>query len=248
MIRYLVVPCLALAVVLAAPGTVRAQTWLDQATDAWNALDQAAPGATGLASDEIAAGLKEALAVGTEKVVDQVGTADGFNGDPAIHIPLPGALQDVQQALRALGMAEMADDLELRLNRGAEAAAPEAKALFVEAISQMTLEDAQAIYDGPDDAATQYFKQAMSAPLAERMAPIVDRSLADVGAVKSYDAMMSQYDTIPFVPDVKSDLTGYVVDQALDGIFFYVAKEEAAIRNDPAARTTELLQKVFGES
>ncbi|MEM7226860.1 MAG: DUF4197 domain-containing protein [Pseudomonadota bacterium] len=235
-------------VLLALPSGAQAQNWLDQAKDAWSALDEAAPEGSGLGSDEIAAGLREALAVGTEKVVDQVGTTDGFNGDPSIHIPLPGALQDVQSALRAVGMAEMADDLELRLNRGAEAAAPEAKALFVEAISRMTLEDAQAIYDGPDDAATQYFKQAMSEPLAERMAPIVDRSLADVGAVKSYDAMMGQYDTIPFVPDVKSDLTGYVVDQALDGIFYYVAKEEAAIRNNPAARTTELLQKVFGSS
>ena len=204
------------------------------------------PGAAGLGSDEIAAGLREALKVGSERVVRQVGARDGFNADPQIHIPLPGALKDVQSMLRKVGLAGLADDLELKLNRGAEAAAPEAKALFWRAISEMTLDDAKRIYDGPDDAATQYFKGKMSPPLAERMRPIVDSSLSEVGAVRSYDNMMARYEAIPFVPDVKADLTGYVVQKALDGIFFYIAKEEAAIRNDPAARTTELLKKVFG--
>ena len=110
----------------------------------------------------------------------------------------------------------------------------------------MTLEDVKGIYEGPDDAATQYFKGKMSSPLAGKMRPIVDRSLADVGALASYNRMMESYEAVPFAPDVKSDLTGYVVEKALDGIFYYVAKEEAAIRNNPAARTTELLKKVFG--
>ena len=110
----------------------------------------------------------------------------------------------------------------------------------------MTLDDARRIYDGPDDAATQYFKGTMSKPLRKRMRPIVSDNLDQVGAVRSYDAMMDEYRAIPFVPDVKSDLTSYVVRKGLDGIFFYVAEEERKIRRDPAARTTELLRKVFG--
>ena len=206
------------------------------------------PGAGALSSQDMAAGLREALRVGSERVVSQVGTADGFNLDPEIHIPLPGAFRQVQSALATVGLSSLADDVELKLNRAAEAAAPEARDLFVQAISEMTLDDAQRIFDGPDDAATQYFKGKMSAPLSDKMAPIVDRSLAEVGALASVDRMMESYKAIPFVPDVKSDLRGYVVEKALDGIFFYVAKEEAAIRNNPAARTTELLQQVFGAS
>ena len=201
-----------------------------------------------LGNQDIAAGLREALRVGSEKVVAQVGAADGFNLDPEIHIPLPGAFRQVQSALKTVGLSKLADDVELKLNRAAEAAAPEARDLFVQAIGEMSLDDAKRIFDGPDDAATQYFKGKMSAPLSEKMAPIVDRSLAEVGALASVDRMMESYQTIPFMPDVKSDLRGYVVEKALDGIFFYVAKEEAAIRNDPAARTTELLKQVFGSS
>ncbi len=221
---------------------------LDKAKDALGGLKDLAPGATPdvLSNEDIAAGLREALRVGSERVVSQVGALDGFNADPQIHIPLPGVLQDVQKTLGRFGMSGLADDLELRLNRGAEAAAPEAKELFVNAISEMSLDDARGILDGPDDAATQYFKGKMSAPLSARMEPIVDRNLSEVGAIASYDKMMGQYEAIPLVPDVKADLTTYVVEKGLEGIFFYVAKEEAAIRKDPAKRTTELLQRVFG--
>ena len=240
----------ALVALIVSDGAALAQTNLfDKAKKALGTLGDTVPGGTGaLSTDEIAAGLREALRVGTGRVVEQVGQTDGFNGDPDIHIPLPGPLKTVQSALKRVGMADMADDLELKLNRGAEAATPVAKELFIEAIGEMTLEDVQKIYEGPDDSATQYFKSKMSPSLAKRMAPIVDDSLADVGAVKSYDAMMAQYKSIPLVPDVKSNLTAYVVEKAMDGIFHYVAKEEAAIRNNPAARTTDLLKKVFGAS
>jgi len=201
---------------------------------------------SGLTTREITDGLLEALRVGTARVVTQVGAVDGYNLDPAIHIPLPGALKNVQSALRSVGMSHLADDLELRLNRAAEAAAPEAKALFWQAIGEMTFDDARKIYDGPDDAATRYFQRKMTPPLAQRMEPVVEKKMASVGAVRAYDSMIGQYKSIPFVPDVKADLTGYVVDKAMDGLFYYVAREEAAIRNDPAARTTALLKKVFG--
>ncbi len=209
-------------------------------------LNQDSGGAAELTVAEIGEGLREALRVGTERVVGQLGQTDGFNADPDIHIPLPDNLQRVQTALQAVGMSDLADDLELRLNRAAEAATPEAKKLFWDAISEMTLEDAQAIYDGPDDAATRYFQDKMTDPLSDAMRPVIDESLADVGAIASYDRMMGEYRSIPFVPDAKADLTDYALGEALDGLFTYVAREEAAIRADPAARTTEILQRVFG--
>jgi Protein of unknown function (DUF4197) len=199
-----------------------------------------------LSAAEIGDGLREALRLGTEKVVGQLGQTDGFNADPDIHIPLPESLQRVQKALQAVGMSDLADDLELRLNRAAEAATPEAKKLFWDAISEMTLDDAEAILDGADDAATRYFQDKMTAPLSDAMRPVIDESLADVGAIASYDRMMGEYRALPFVPDAKADLTDYALGEALDGLFTYIAREEAAIRNNPAARTTELLQRVFG--
>jgi len=238
--------CLVIAAL--APPTLAQGSLLDKAKGAIQGLGAGTPGGSGLGTNEIAAGLREALKVGTERVVAQVGVADGFNADPDIHIPLPGALQDVQSVLRRVGMAGLADDLELRMNRAAEAAAPEAKELFWQAISEMTLEDVERIYQGPDDAATRYFQGKMTPALAQRMAPVIDRTLADVGAIRSYDDMMAQYRAVPFVPDVKTNLTEYVVERAMDGIFHCVAREEAAIRNNPAKRTTEILQKVFGRN
>ena len=131
---------------------------------------------------------------------------DGFNLDPAVHIPLPSELKTVQSTLGKLGMSGMMDDLEQRLNRAAEVAAPKAQALFLDAIDDMTLEDVKRIYKGPDDAATRYFQDKMTPPLSERMQPVVDRSLADVGAIQSYDNMMKEYKSVPFVPDAKADL------------------------------------------
>ena len=199
-----------------------------------------------LTNSEITSGLKDALRVGTETVVGQLGQLDGFNADPAIHIPLPDSLKQVNSALSAIGMSSMMDDLELKLNRAAEAATPPAKKLFWDAITAMTLEDVKSIYNGPDDAATRYFQDKMSTPLATEMQPIVENALNQVGAVQTYDAVIGEYSSLPFVPDVKADLNKYVVDQGMEGIFHYVAQEEAAIRNDPVKRTTDILQKVFG--
>jgi hypothetical protein len=137
-------------------------------------------------------------------------------------------------------------DLETRLNRAAEIATPKAKRLFLDAINDMTLDDVMGIYNGPQDAATQYFRSRMSAPLAAEMQPVVDESLADAGAVEALDDVMARYRDIPFAPQVNADLTDYVVDKGIDGIFFYLAREEAAIRENPAKRTTDLLKRVFG--
>jgi hypothetical protein len=200
----------------------------------------------GLSMNEITDGLREALKVGSQRVVEQVGQADGYNGDSSIHLPLPDSLKKVQSALKIAGMSSMLDDLELRLNRAAETAAPKARTLFLDAINEMSLEDAEKIYNGSDDAATRYFQSKMTTPLAKEMEPVVNQSLSEVGAIQSYDSVMSEYRSIPFVPDAKADLTDYVVEKGMDGIFFYLAQEEAAIRKDPLKRSTALLQKVFG--
>ncbi|MDX1486479.1 MAG: DUF4197 domain-containing protein [Alphaproteobacteria bacterium] len=199
-----------------------------------------------LSTADIAKGLVEALKVGTERVVATLGRTDGFNNDKDVHIPLPKTLDRVKRALQPLGMAGMAEDLELRLNRAAEAAVPRAKKLFWDAITNMTMDDVRKIYNGPKDAATQYFRGQMSKPLAKEMSPIVHDELGRVGAIQSYDRMMGQYRSIPFVPDARANLTEYVVEKGIDGVFFYLAKEEAAIRDNPAKRTTAILQKVFG--
>lgn len=221
--------------------------WLKAGKDLLGTVGSAPPdSAIDLSNSEIASGLKDALRVGTETVVSQLGRIDGFNADPAIHIPLPDSLKQVKSALSALGMTAMLDDLELKLNRAAEAATPPAKKLFWDAIAAMTIDDVRGIYNGPDDSATRYFQGKMSAPLAAEMQPVVEDALNKVGAIQSYDAVMGQYAGLPFVPDVKADLNSYVVDKGMEGIFHYVAKEEAAIRNDPLKRSTDILQKVFG--
>ncbi len=199
-----------------------------------------------LSNTDIAAGLREALTVGTGNVVSRLGQTGGFANDAAVHIPLPKSLKKVKSALDAVGMGGSLDDLELRLNRAAEVATPKAKALFMDAIKQMSLDDARAIYGGPPDAATRYFQSKMTAPLAEQMTPVVNTSLADVGAIKTFDKAMEKYRGLPLVPDVKTNLTKHVVNKGIDGIFHYLGQEEAAIRANPVARTTSLLKKVFG--
>ncbi|WP_417429070.1 DUF4197 domain-containing protein [Kiloniella sp.] len=199
-----------------------------------------------LSVGEISTGLKEALRVGSSRVVDQVSLKDGFNGDSNIHIPLPENLKRVQGALRSVGLSSMADDLELKLNRGAENASVEARELFIDTISKMTLEDARRIYEGRNDEATRYFQEKMTPELKAKFKPIIDRTLSEVGAVNSYEEMISSYKAIPFVPDVKADLTEYTVSKALEGLFYYLAKEEEQIRQNPVARTTEILKNVFG--
>jgi hypothetical protein len=195
---------------------------------------------------EIGQAFKEALHIGTENVVSQLGSTNGFNADPTIHIPLPKELNKVKNVLSKIGMSNLLEDLELKLNRAAEAATPKAKALFWDAITAMTFEDVKAIYNGPENAATKYFQNKMSTPLSKEFRPIVDDSLSQVGAIQSYDKVIDQYKSLPFVPDVKADLTNHVLEKGIEGIFYYIAKEEAAIRQNPTKQTTALLKRVFG--
>ena len=199
-----------------------------------------------LTAREIGDGLKEALRVGSETVVKQLGARDGFYSDAAVHIPLPHSLNRVKSMLATVGKAGLLEDLELRLNRAAEAATPKAKQLFADAISRMSLDDVKAIYDGPDDAATRYFREKMSPALALEMKPVVENTLDQVGALQAYDRMIREYKQLPFVPDVKANLSDHVVNRGMDGIFYYLAKEEAAIRRNPVKQTTQLLKTFFG--
>ncbi len=222
--------------------------WFDQGKELLGDILGQPQTQTLLSDSDISAGLKEALRVGTDNVVTQLGRSGGFNNDPSIHIPLPQNLKTVKTTLDQFGMGSMMGDLELKLNEAAEAATPRAKQLFINAIAQMTLSDVQALFKGPDDAATRYFQNKMSPQLAAEMQPIVNNSLAEVGAVRSYDKAMGKYTSLPFVPDIKADLTNHVVQKGMEGVFHYLAIEEAKIRQDPARRTTDLLKRVFGQN
>lgn len=241
-----VINILAAAMLLLMPEAAKAD-WLKKATEVMGQVGAAngPVASSSLSNSEIIAGLKDALRVASENVVSQLGRSDGFNADPKVHIPLPEKLQRVKSALGAIGMSRMMDDLELRLNRAAEMATPKARRLFGNAIRAMSVDDARKILNGPDDAATQYFKGKMSSPLSDEMRPIVRQALAEAGAVQSYDAVMGEYQALPFVPDVKANLTQHVLELGLTGIFHYMATEEAAIRKEPLKRTTAILRKVF---
>lgn len=239
--------CLALSLAVLMPPGAAALDWFKAGKDLLQGTaEQQAPDLSSLTDAEIGVGLKDALKVGTERVVGQLGALDGFNADPQIHIPLPDGFAKVRSMLGTIGQEQLLDDLELKMNRAAEKATPPAKQLFWDSIKEMGVDDVRQIYNGPEDAATRYFQGKMSQPLADAMQPIVADSLAQVGAVQAYDAVMGQYTSIPFVPDVKADLTSHVVEKGMDGLFFYLAKEEEAIRQNPVKRTTEILQKVFG--
>jgi hypothetical protein len=213
--------------------------------------------AAGLSASQADAGLREALKVAAQRTVAKVGRTDGYLKDPAIHIPLPGFLQSAKQAAGAVGASGLLDDLELRINRAAEAAAPKAGGILADAISGMSVSDARAIVTGPDDAATQYLKRTSTAPLTQAFRPVVDSALADAGAVKAYQAATQRVASSSPLGKLGGiaggssgssgfDLTDFVVDRALQGIFHYVGQEEAAIRTNPAARSTDLLKQVFG--
>lgn len=200
-----------------------------------------------LSSEEIQKAFKQALTQGSETVVSKLSLKDGFNADPKIHIPLPKSLKTVQSTLNQFGMGKYMDDVETKLNRAAEAATPKAKALFLNAIKEMSFDDVKKIYEGPKDSATQYLKSKTSPSLKAKMAPIVEKSLNEVGAITAYDKAISKYKKMPFVPDIKTDLLNHVVDEGMNGMFYYIAQEEAAIRKDPIKQSTELLKKVFGK-
>lgn len=218
--------------------------WFDKIKEVINTNGSSSSGSSPT-DNEIAGALKDALSIGSENVVSQLSAPGGFNSDPNIRIPLPDSLQTVQKTMNKFGMGSSLNNLENKLNEAAETATEKAKPLFLNAIKELTWSDVKTILNGPDDAATQYFKGKMSSPLSAEMKPIVDNSLNEVGAINTYNNAMGKYKSLPLVPDVQADLSQHVLNKGIDGIFYYLAEEEKAIRENPAKRTTELLKKVF---
>lgn len=200
-----------------------------------------------LTTSDVIAGLKEALIVGSENSTRLTSQTDGFFKNPEIKVPFPQEIQEVETRLRQIGMNKLVDNFNLSINRAAEKASAEAKTLFISAIRSMTVEDAWSILKGEEDAATQYLRRTTSADLENKFRPIIDRALESVDATKYYGEITTVYNKIPLVTKVDTDLTNYVTGKALDGLFIMVAKEEAKIREDPLARTTELLKRVFSQ-
>jgi len=199
-----------------------------------------------LGDDEIISGLKQALEVGTGNAVTTVSQLNGYSENPKIRIPLPEDVQKVEKILRATGFGNKLDEFELSMNRAAERAAPEAKTIFGDAIKQMSFTDARQILDGPDDAATQYFQDKTSDQLQVIFKPITHQAMSEVGVTSYYQSIDDKVKTIPFADQMSFDLDQYVTDKALNGLYLMLAEEEKKIRQDPAARVTNLLKKVFG--
>jgi hypothetical protein len=200
---------------------------------------------SGLGDARIAEGLKEALRVGTENAVGLTGRVDGYFANQAIKILMPERLTSLERGLRLIGQGERVDELVLGMNRAAERAAPAARGIFVDAIGEMSIDDARKILSGPDTAATDYFKGKTTPKLTAAFQPVVERSMNEVGVARQYKDLLAQAQAIPFFRTEDYDLNRYVVGKSLDGLFHVVGEEERKIRTNPTARTTELLREVF---
>mgnify|MGYP000963606270 CR=1 FL=1 len=208
------------------------------------------PAVTGTAQDSgtVASGLKEALSVGTKNAVGLLSKKDGYFANEAVKILLPENVRRVGDALRMAGYQKEVDAFVLSMNRAAEKAAPKAADIFAGAIREMSIGDAQKILGGGNTAATEYFRSKTSAQLFEAFKPDISQSMNEVGVTKAYKAMTDRYTSmVPFAKLDALDLDKYVTDKSLDGLFYMVGQEETKIRTNPAARTTELLRKVFAK-
>lgn len=200
-----------------------------------------------VSTEEVSKGLKEALVKGTTKGSEQASKQDGFFKNTRIKIPFPPEVQKVETRLRAMGMNSLVDDFVLSVNRAAEDAAIKAKPIFVNAITSMSISDAWNILTGEKNAATQYLKRTTSGELYTAFNPVIQNSLKKVNATKYYNDVITTYNAIPLVEKVNPDLDDYVTNRTMDGLFTLIEDEERNIRENPIARTTELLKKVFAK-
>lgn len=201
----------------------------------------------GLTTDQIVSGLKEALTIGTQNSSNKLSAVDGFFANAAVKILLPPEAQKVESTLRSLGLGSTVDKAVLSLNRAAEDAAKSATPIFVNAIKQMTITDALGILKGGTTSATSYFKTKTTTELTNAFKPVITTALSKVSATKYWTDMFTVYNKFSSTP-VNTDLSAYVTGKAIDGIFYQVGQEELKIRQDPAARVTDILKKVFGSS
>jgi Protein of unknown function (DUF4197) len=203
-------------------------------------------GTTSLLPDsKIASGLKDALKVGTDKTVDLTGRPGGYLDNPAIKIGLPGNVKALDGAMRAAGMGPKLDAFEASMNHAAEAAAPAAKQIFVNAILAMSFEDARKLLNGGDTSITTYFKEKTTGDLKTAFRPAVEGAMEKDGVTAQYDALMSKAPSIPFMKTQSLNINDYVISKALDGLFYILGQQEKEIRTNPMARTTPLLKEVF---
>lgn len=204
------------------------------------------PNGTGTNTTQIAAGLKEALSVGATNSTGRLSAVNGFFSNAALKILMPPEAQKVESTLRNIGLGSVVDKAIQSMNRGAEEASKSALPIFKNAIQQMTINDAVGILKGGDFAATNYFKDKTNSALTEAFRPVIESSLKKVDATKYWNDVFSAYNKVSRTP-VNTDLTAYVTEKAIAGIFHELALEEQKIRQDPAARVTELLKTVFGQ-
>jgi hypothetical protein len=201
---------------------------------------------SGLSSDEVVSGLKEALSLGAQKSTDKLSATDGFFKDAAVKILLPKQVRDIESKMRMFGMGKLVDNAELSMNRAAEDASKSAAPIFLSAIKQMSITDALNILRGTDTAATAYLRRTTTLQLTNAFMPIVEESLKKTDANKYWKDVFITYNRFSSKP-VDTDINSYVTGKALDGIFYYVAKEEVNIRQNPAGRVTDILKKVFAK-
>jgi hypothetical protein len=194
-----------------------------------------------------AAGIKEALAVGTERAVKDLSKQNGYFGNAAVKILMPPSIQKVAEVARMAGFQKQVDEFIFSMNRAAEAAAPLAARYFADAIRDMTFEDVRGILTGGDTSATDFFRRKTHDKLYTAFKPIVSEKIGEVGATRAYKDMMGRYESVPMMGKQSLDLDDYVTNKSLDGLFYMVGQEEKNIRTNPAARTTDLLKAVFGK-
>ena len=204
------------------------------------------PTASKLTNDEVISGLKEALSVGVDNAGKSASIMDGFNKNDLIRIPFPAEAENMQKSLRKVGMGKQVDEFELVLNRAAEEAAKEAAPLFLLAIKSMSVKDGLSILKGEDNAATSYLEESTKDSLYTTFRPIVEKALQTVNITKYWSPLASGYNKIPLTKKVNLDLEDYTTEKAMEGLFKLLALEEKKIREEPAARVSDLLKKVFG--
>lgn len=201
-----------------------------------------------LSSNQIDNGLKAALSKGVQTAINQLGKKNGFLDDASVRIPMPGALGQVEGLLRSVHQEALADEFVDSMNHAAEKAVPVAASVFADAIQNMTVQDARTILNGPDDAATQYFRRTSDAELIKRFRPIVAAQTEKTGVTAAYKAMMQQAGPLAQMLGGNTNLDEYITEKALDGLFLKIAEEEKAIRTNPMARSSEILKQVFGSN
>lgn len=239
-----------LAISAGISATTQGQTLRDLSNQAENSVNDFRKNKKGggLSESDVAAGLKEALQVGAKNATARVSAVDGFFGNALIKVLMPPEAKKVENTLREMGMGSQVDKLILSMNRAAEDASGKALQIFIDAIMSMSIQDGMNILRGGNDAATQYLKSKTTAALTKAFRPVIEQSLDKVHATEYWSDIFTTYNKLPTTfKKINPDLAGYVTERALNGVFVYIADEEAKIRMNPAARVTDLLKKVFDQ-